>query len=1108
MKKALLFTSMLLLVVFSAAWAQEKTVSGKIVDSNGEPIPAATVVISGTTTGTTADGEGRFSLAAKVGDKLEVSSIGYEKATVAVTDSNEPITVTLQSNSHVLTETVVTALGISRQERKVGYAVSTISGTDIERTSPTNFASALYGKAPGLSINTNPGGATSAVSLSIRGLNSISDPRQPLLVVDGIVVRNGEANNDGFWGGPRIQGNGILDINPENIKSVSILKGAAASALYGSDAANGVIVVTTKSGYKQKGLGVDFSISADMVTVGILPDVQEEYGPGYDHFTNEDSYGADEEGFIHATVDGKDVVYPRWASWGQFGPKIDGRDVYFWDGKIRPYTAHDNWKNFYRKGSSLIENIALSNSTEKMNYRFSYTRNDYQSIQRGSNSNKNTFNLNMGYQISPKLKTDVIISYINEKVHNRPYQVDRMTNNYTGFISPANDMDLFLKDYQTSKGYKYVTYDNSNRDPEEAFKLPTTGYDYMDMFWRQLRNSYDETTNRIIASTTLHYDILDNLKIRGRIGTDYTGYTSEEKDHSEYPLAFGTSGFYGTHSDRYQFFYGDLLLTYDQKITDQLQLNISAGYQARKEDYRYSNIGTEGGLTQENWFSDAASKNPPTWNSTTSTRSFLVKDGLFGILDLSFHDYLFIEATGRQERSSTLYPGNNTFFYPGLSGSFELSNAFQLPAWITYSKLRASWAIVGNPGVPYQANIVYNAYSINGVASLTPPNPYGNEGLKNEKKHETEFGWETKFFNDRFGFDVSYYHNKIVDQILNLEVPASTGVTGIIVNVGTLQNAGLELALNGTPIKSPSFEWNVKLNLAMNHNKVLSLMPGLDRLVQSNMDNGSLFIVSEVGKPAGDIISYKLKRAANGELLVDSTGYYVPDFDHQVKVGNVQSKFVGGMINNFHYKDFNLNVVTDFRWGGQIFSPAILYGMGAGMYKNTLYGRDEDHGGIPYYVANRGTANQKLVQVEPGTQAGPNGETIYHDGMILKGVTESGKPNETIIDAPNYYLNSFSWGEYPGSGTTGTYEAGVFDNNYIKLREVSLSYTFPRELSSKLKLTNLTLSIYGRNLFYIYKSLPYLDPEESIGTNYLSQAVSGGQMAASRSYGASLRLSF
>ncbi|MGH2644860.1 MAG: TonB-dependent receptor domain-containing protein, partial [Chitinophagaceae bacterium] len=474
-----------------------------------------------------------------------------------------------------------------------------------------------------------------------------------------------------------------------------------------------------------------------------------------------------------------------------------------------------------------------------------------------------------------------------------------------GMIGPANDINLFKQNYKTPEGYKYQTPANSSLAPGEALVLNTDGTDYMDYFWNQLAVSDDQTTNRVIAAATLNYDILKNLHFRGRVGEDYTGYFSEDKEPSQYPVAYGYSGYYGTNFNRYNFTYGDLLLTYNQKITNNFDISLSAGYQARTEDYRYSGQGTSGGLTQGSWFSMSASANPVTGSST---RSYLVKDGLFGILDLSYHNYLFIEATGRRERSSTLYPGNNTFFYPGVSGSFELSNAFHLPAFVTYSKLRASWAIVGNPGVPYQANVVYNAYSDNGIPTLTTPNPYGNQNLKDEKKHAVEFGWETKLFNDRFGFDISWYHNRIHDQILNLEVPASTGVTGVLENVGTMQNIGLEIALNGTPVQTPNFQWNVTLNWARNHNTVLSLMPGLQRLVSSNMDNGSLLIVSEVGKAAGEIMTYKLERNAAGQLIT-AGGYYVPNFDSMVNDGNVQSKFVGGLINDFRYKGFDLNIV-------------------------------------------------------------------------------------------------------------------------------------------------------------------------------------------------------
>lgn len=1100
----MIFVSMVMTIA-SAGFSQ-RTVTGMVSDSLGIPIGSVTVYEKGTKNSTMTTTEGNFSITVSSDNvTLEFSSVGYITKDVAVTAGAE-INVTLASSTTQLHEVVVTALGIRREQRKVGYATSTISSQELLKASPTNFGSALEGKAPGVMINTNPGGATSAVSIQIRGINSISYERQPLLVVDGVVIRNGDANNDGYWGGnQRLNGNGLLDINPENIQSINILKGAAASALYGSDANFGVIVITTKNGKGVKGLGVDVNLSGNVEQVSVVPDLQREYGPGYDRQTNTSVFGADDDGWIHTTANGQAVEYPIFRAYGQFGPKVDGREVYWWDGQMRPYVAQpNNWKEFYRTGFSSIENVALNNSSEKLNYRFSYTRNDYQGIQVGGKNQKNTFNLNTTFHLTNKISTDIMISYINERTHNRPRQIYYLTNNYGGFFSPVDYMSVYFNKYQTTKGYKYVPYNQTQLDPEEALKYNIRGYDFLDFLWNQLANSYDETSNRLIASGTFNYNIVEGLNFRGRVGTDYTGYFIEEKDRSTQPIAFGPSGFYGTHSDRYNFSYGDLLLSYNHKIVTDLNFTASAGYQVRKEDYRYTSAGTSGGLTTENWYSLSASQFTPTPGSTT--RSILLKDGLFGILNLDFHNYLFVEGTIRQERSSTLFPGKNTFYYPGVSGALELSNAFHLPEFVSYSKLRAAWGIVGNPPPSYASNIVYSSGNVNGVPILYPATSYGNENLRNEEKHEFEVGMETRLFNSRFGFDISYYNDKIVDQILPLTIPSSTGANSVLVNIGNLRNYGLELSVNGTPFKSRLFVWDSRINLAFNRNKVVSLMEGLDRITNSNFDNGSLLVVSEVGKPAGDILGYKRRvDPATGKYVINDAGYYDINFDQQVKLGNLQPKVTGGFINNFTYNNFSLSVLVDFRWGGQVISQALLYGTGAGLYTNSLLGRDESHGGIPYYIDENGV----FVGVPAGTNTGPNGEKVYHDGYIVPGVTSDGKDNKTIIDAPNYYLNTFTWGSWPGSGSTSTYEAAVYDNNYIKMRELSISYTLPVKLRTRLKTQNFTFTLYGRDLFYFYKSLPYMDPQGGVGTNWINQATSiGSGNAPTRSFGASIRLSF
>ncbi|MFT4032081.1 MAG: SusC/RagA family TonB-linked outer membrane protein [Siphonobacter sp.] len=1096
---------MLLWLTFLSIPALAQKITGRVISADGQGLPGVSIKVRGTNIGTVTSSEGQFTLnAPSLQDSIAVSFIGYATQVLPIA-GRSVIDVTLREDGKELNEVVVTALGIQKEQRKLGYATTQISGKDVTATAPTNFASALYGKAPGVTINANTGGATSAVGIQIRGVNSIGYQRQPLVVVDGVIIRNGDANNEGYWSNQKINGNGLLDINPENIQDINILKGAAASALYGSDANFGVIVITTKNGKGRvgKGIGVDVNLSGNVEQVSTAPDLQTEWGPGYERSVNKASFGASDDGFIRTTIDGTEVKYPNFRSYAQFGPKMDGSDVYWWDGETRSYVSHkNNWKEFYRTGSSTIANIALSNATDKGNYRISYTRNDYKGIQIGGKQEKNTFNLNAKYLITPRLTLDLVANFINEKVYNRPRQIYYLTNNFGGFFSPADYMGVYFNKYQTTKGYKWVDY-NSTLDLDERLKYNIRAKDFLDFLWNQLANKYEETSNRFMPAATLNYNIAKGLNLRGRMGVDYTSFYQETKERSTQPISAGATGAYGTNANISTITYGDLLLTYERSLSEKFNATISAGYQGRKEKYSTNSASTRDGLTSENWFSLSASKTTPT--SGSSSIGYLIKDGVFGILDLEYNNFLFLSGTLRRERSSTLAPGNNTFVYPGISTSFELSNAVQLPAFFSYSKLRGAWGVVGNPPDRYVSNIVYSSGSIDGVPYLTPASSgYGNSSLKNEMKTEIEFGWENKFLRNRLGFDFTYYNNKIKDQITSLGTPSTIGASSVLVNVGDMRNYGVEISLYGTPVKTQKFSWDARFNFAMNRGKVVSLAQGLEQLTLDNKDNGSLYVYAKPGEAAGSIWGYDHKKDASGNYIVGDDGFYVIDYDNLVKFGNIQSKFSGGLMNTLTYKNVSLNLLTDFVWGGQIISLSRLYGTGAGMYKNSIFGRDAAHGGLSYY--SDGT---NFVQVASGTTQGPNGETVFDDGIIAKGVTSTGEENKKIVETPQYYRYHYNWGGYPGSGSNITYKNAVFDNNYIKVRELSISYSFPVHIKSKLKVQNLTLSAYGRNLFYIYKSLPGLDPEEGVGTSWISRSTSvGGANAATRSFGGSLRFSF
>jgi len=1099
MKKMTLLMALILFCSWQFALAQ-KTITGTVTDAkDGSTIPGVNVVVKGTTTGTTTDLSGKYSIKADAGQALQFSFVGYIAQEVVV-GSEAIIDLKLEPSVEQLQGVVVTALGIRRDQKALGYAITSVNAKELTKTGSTNFGSALYGKAAGVRISAAPGGATSAVSINIRGINSLTGNTQPLIIVDGVPIRNEASNNNGYWGDPRIRGNGLLDINPEDIENVSILKGASASALYGSEAANGVVLITTKSGKGvKKGLGVEFNVTYAIEKAAFLPKYQNEFGPGYDRNTNVGSFLSSDEGWLTVDVNGQQMERPIYRAYAQFGPKFDGRDVIGWDSKVHPYTAQkSNYADFYRTGSSGTYNIAATFANDKSNFRFAYTRNDYKGIQIGGNMHTNTFSMNGQVKIHPSNVTDITMSYVNKFVHNRPEQIGRIMANYGGFFSRTDDMQWYFDNYKTSKGYKYVTETNPSLTPDENLKYSMRAYDLMEFMWRQLENSYDENTNRIIGSLTNTQQIVKGVKVRGRIATDYTSYLETNKNPNEVPLALGTSGYFSQAQSKYGILYGDLLLMVDHKITDDIGVILNAGWQGRKEDYHYNSANTNGGLSVENWYSLAAT-NLTAGVSATNTE--FIKQAFLGTLGLSYKEFAYLEVTGRQETSSTLPPASNSFFYPSVNGSLILSEMLKLPSVIDYAKVRASWGIVGNAPALYAANNAFNQGNLNGIIYNDISSAYGNDMIRPEEKHEFEIGLESKFLKNRLGFEVSYYDSKIVDQILPLTIPSSTGATSMLANVGTLRNKGIEVSLYGTPIELADFKWDIRMNYSHNDNKVEALMEGVEVLTHYSMDADAARLVSRVGHSVGDFMMY-MPLMKDGKYVIDNTGMYKIDFSEMQTVGNYAPKATGGIGNTLSYKAFTLDFLIDYRFGGQMMSLPNQYLTGAGMFESTLFGRDKENGGLSYYVGGDG----KYVRSD--ASAGPNGEKIYNDGIILDGVKADGTSNDVVVDAANYYLTTFTWGANASWAPNTRYDNCLYDNNYIKFRELSLAYELPKSVVSKIGFQSLQLSVIGRNLFYIYKTIPNLDPEVAIGSLWQNQAVESGTNAASRSFGFSIRAGF
>lgn len=1102
-KNLVLFSLRVCLTVFLlcfavASNAQGISVKGSVIDVKGSPIIGASIHVQGTSgSGAITDLNGNYALK-NVSPKatLEFSYIGMATQTISV-DGKKVINVVMTDDTHQLNEVVVTAMGIKRDAKKLGYAVSTVSSDEIVKVGASNFASALYGKAAGVRIQAAPGGSTSAVSINIRGLSSITGTTQPLIIMDGVPIKNGDANNNGYWDNQRINSNGLVDINPEDIASISILKGASASALYGSEAANGVVMITTKSGKGQKGIGVDFSTNLDVDKVAYMPEIQTEFGPGNYNKNYDTAYQKSSGGFYQRTVGGKDVKSFSNDTHYQWGPKYDGSDVYYYDGTYRKYSAikHNQWNDVFRTGFSQTYNLALTHSGENSNVRFSYTYFKSLPTQYNSESNKHNFNLTGSYNLNKDLKFDYSVNYMRQYIKNRAYRISRLTSNYSGMFGSFDDVALLRRKTITSKGYLAQYENNQSETPSENFAFQPAPWSLVsEYFWNIFGNTQEENNSRLIASMSPSWKIMNGLTLRGRLSTDLTANETENKNSNERSLAFKNSGYYGLTNDKYEIYYGDVMLMFDKMLTDKIELTANGGWTGRQETEYQTTVGTNGGLSVVDWFNLAASSITA---SATMYKAQLLRTAVFATASVGYDSWAYLEGTVRQEKTSTLAKGHNSYFYPSVNGSIIISELLKdkRPSWLDYAKFRASYGIVGNAPSIYKANQAYNQSSIGGYTYNTVSPNLGNENVKPEKKYEFELGLEGKFLQNRLGFELSYYNNDVKGQILDSTTPHSSGGSSLLLNVGELTNKGLELSMYGTPVQTKDWTWDINVNLSSNQNKVKKLTDGVDKLNHYSSD-GAVQLISDVGKPMGDWYCYTYKTDDKGNTIIDSNGLPITDGTTMHKVGNAMPKVVGGISSSLTYKNFRLDVTTDFRIGGSVWNPAYQYMMEVGNLKNSLPGR-EGHGGLDYYFAN----NDYKTNAISGKASG---STQFHDGMIVKGVTADGKENAQMVPAGYYYSNTYGW----GTSSSKTYANSIQKNTYFKLRELSLAYILPASITQKFACKRLTVSLYGRNLFYFYKGIKDMDAEAADGTNWIYQSIIGGSTATTRTFGFSLRASF
>lgn len=1044
--------------LLQTATAQSVKISGLITEkSSGLALPGVSISIKGSSSGTQTGTDGKFSLEAKPGDILRIAFIGYNTQEITVANNASVLNVALEETQNSLNEVVVTALNITREKKSLGYAVQELKSKDISEAKESNLVNALSGKVAGVQV-TNSQGDMGSSRIIIRGETSISGNNQPLFIIDGVPVDN--TQNLGS-GGSRDFANTISDINSEDIESMSVLKGPNAAALYGSRAAAGVVLITTKKGKGSKGLGISVNSNTSFSSLLILPDYQNSYGQGSN---GQFSYVDGKGGGINDGVD---------ESWG---PRLDGRLLpqFNSNGVPVPFVAHpDNVRSFFNTGRTLNNGIAFAGSDDKFDYRFSYNNLDQTGVIPNSSQSKNSFLFNSSYRITPKLTLNTSANFVNSSADNLPGSGGkRATSTMLQFTWFGRQVDVDqLKNYTDAAGNN-INWNNSY---------------YSNPYFVAYENTVGQVRNRLIGSVELNYKIIDGLSANFRTGNDY--YT----DRRKIKIAYGTNGtpFGSYEEDAYTFNENntEARLNYTKKLSTDFNLDVLVGGNMRTTTFE-NNDQLAPKLAVSGLYTLSNSRDPLVSSSIYTKQKIY---STFASAQLAFRNYAYLNLTTRNDWSSTLPTANRSYFYPSVNGSLILTEAFDIKSDVlNFAKLRGGWSKVGKDSSPYQ---LINTYGF--IAPFDGnPQQYANAvdlnaDLKPETTKSTEAGIELGLFKNRLRFDFGVYNTKSINQILNLDVSTSTGYSQKLVNGGTINNKGLEAQLGITPVKTKNFTWDINTNFSVNRSKVESLygniqsyVLGTDRTVQ---------VLAAVGQPYGTLFGTAYVRNGAGDIIVKADGTPTISASKQT-LGKFTPDWLGGITNSFTYKSINLSVLVDAHVGGKIYSNTNRTGTYTGVLASTLPGRGTENGGLSYYYPGNSTAS-KAVQIAAGGTA-PGGATVYDDGMVFKGVLANGTANTTILPAQQYY-----------KGFTNADEAFVYSATYVKLREVKLGYTLPQQWIKSIGLQSATVSVVGRNLLIIHKEVPNIDPETAFNTGN-GQGLEDLTLPGVRNIGFNLNLKF
>lgn len=1047
-------TFLLLIFATSLAYAQDVDVKGKVSDSNGNLLYGVNVTVKGTNRGTVNNDKGEYSIQVKKGATLTFSYIGY-KALEVVVGNNTVIDAVLIPDASLLDEVVVTALGVSRDKRALQYSVTEVSGTNFTKARVNNLGNALSGRIAGVNVSapaTGPGGSSRVI---IRGNKTLGGSNQPLYVIDGVPMDNSQQGTAGLWGGAD-QGDGLSSLNPDDIESVTVLKGANAAALYGSRGGSGVINITTKKGTKRKGLGIEFNSNYVAEKINDQNEVQHVYGQG---------------NYINGVATAPTTIQQS-SDWGLigWGPKMDGRQVMGVDGVQRPYSdAGNNFKRFYNTGGAATNSVAFTGGNGQQNFRLSLADLRSTGIVPNSRFDRTNVSVSTDSKFGKKLTLTGKILYSRETAKNRPNVSDSPGNaNESVWRLPAN-----------------VNIEDTKGDPNKPGAIPASFTpavlafgsravgtemlsNYSDFwgsnaYWSSYQYNNTSKRDRITASAQLKYDITDFLYATGRISTD-TYYTKQESltpQGTGYNQGGGISEYFQNNAENNI----DGMLGYHD-IFGKLSINAFVG--ANQQRGKFERITASGSGFSVPFFHALNVANNRNFGYGFSQSGI---NSVFGSAEVGYDNYFFLTATARKDWFSILNPASNSILYPSVGGSFVFTDAFRskMPEWFSFGKLRASWAQVGLTGNlgAYQTT---QPYGLNGnphlgvnMASFANKGTIANPLLKPALSTEIELGADLKFFNGKLGVDIGVYKQTTTDDILNATISEASGFQSTSVNVGKMENKGIEVLLSGTPVRTDNFEWDISVNFAKNKNKVISLIEGSTELVFEESRTRTTYIKHIVGDSYGTITGITQKML-NGQPVFTAEGLPVRNDGYQT-IGQSVASFTGGVNNSFSYKGFNLNFLIDVKVGGDIHSGTNQRLDQWGFSQNSLQGRD---GEAP---------------------------------LTISGVNEKGEPlNMTLTpnQARNYWNNL-------GDRNAAAY---IYSASFAKIRQLTFGYNLPSKIVSKTPFQAIGISVVARNLAILWKKIPNIDPESTYSFNGGAQGLEYFALPATRNVGFNLNVTF